>query len=112
MANEKDIFTKHYASLCSTLTDVNNLLPHFVQEKIITIKDEEEIDIIKTTPIKVKKLLSHISGPLESGDAEGFHVMLAIMKEHGSKSTKGLAVKMSREVIPPINKTEREGMKF
>ena len=72
MANEKDIFTKHYASLCSTLTDVNNLLPHFVQGNIISTDDLEEINAITTTRDKVEKLLSHISGPLKVGDAKGF----------------------------------------
>ena len=96
--NAEDIFTKHYSSLCNTLTDVNNLLPFFVPEKIINISDLQEINAIVTTPKKVEKLLSHVSGPLTAGDAKGFHTMLTIMKEHGSQSTKDLAVKMSCEM--------------
>ena len=108
-SNEEEIFTKHYASLCNTLTDVNTLLPHFVAKEIITIKDEGEIDVIETTPNKVKKLLSHISGPLESGNAKGFHTMLAIMKKHGNQSTKDLAAEMSSELTSANNKLEDEG---
>ena len=67
---EKDVFTRHYASLCKTLTDINTLLPYFVSENIISISDYEEISVLNVTNSeKVVKLLSHISGPLEAGDA-------------------------------------------
>ena len=92
--NEKEIFTRHYASLCNTLTDINSLLPHFVQKDIISTSDEDEINAIVTTAKKIKKLLSHISSPLTAGDPKGFHMMLTIMKEHGNQSTKDLAVKI------------------
>ena len=92
--NEKEVFTRHYASLCNTLTDVNNLLPHFVQKDIISTSDVEEITTIITTSKKTEKLLSHISGPLIAGDPKGFHMMLTIMKEHGNQSTKDLALKI------------------
>ena len=109
-SNKKKIFTRHYASLCNTLTDVDHLLPYFVQDNIINTKNEEEINAIATTSNKVKKLLSHISGPLTAGDAEGFHTMLTIMKEHGNQSTKDLAVRISHELTLAISRTEDEGM--
>ena len=96
--DEKDIFTKHFSSLCNTLTDINNLLPFFVEEKIINVNDIEVINAIVTIPKKVEKLLSYISGPLTAGDARGLHTMFAIMKEHGSQCTKHLAFKMSCEM--------------
>ena len=108
-ANEKDIFTRHYASLCNTLTDVDNLLPYFVQENIICNSDVESIDATTTTSHKVRKLLSHISGPLTAGDTKGFHTMLTIMKEHGNQSTKDLAVKMSSEVTSSSSSREPKG---
>ena len=92
--NEKEVFTRHYASLCNTLTDVNNLLPHFVQRNIIGTSDVEDINTLATTAKKVEKLLSHISGPLIAGDPKGFHMMLTIMKEHGNQSTKDLAMQI------------------
>ena len=110
MADVKQIFTRHYASLCSTLTDVDHLLPYFVQDSIISTNDVQEINAITTKPKKVEKLLSHISGPLTAGDTKGFHTMLTIMKEHGNWSTHDLAVKMSSEVTLAINETEDEGM--
>ena len=104
--NEGD-FTRHYASLCNTLTDVNNLLPYFVQKDIINISDVEEINAIITTTKKVEKLLSHISGPLTAGDPKEFHMMLTIMKEHGNQTTKDLAVKIMAS--SNNSKTEHEG---
>ena len=109
MANEKKIFTKHYASLCDTITDVDHLLPHFVAENIINTNDVKVIDAMNTPLSKVKELLSHISGPLKAGDAKGLHTMLTIMKKHGNQSTIDLADKMSHEVASTINKTEDEG---
>ena len=106
--NEEIIFTRHYASLCNTLTDVDHLLPYFVQENIINTSDVESIDVT-TTANKVKKLLLHISGPLEAGDTEGFYAMLTIMKEHGNRSTHDLAVKMNHELTLAIDKPEDEG---
>ena len=103
---ERDIFTKQYASLCNTLTDINNLLPYFVQDEVISISDREEINTITKTCEKVEKLLLHISGPLIAGDATGFHKMLTIMEEYGIQSTKDLAVKMSSELTSLS--TERE----
>ena len=113
MANvELEIFTRHYSSLCTTLTDVENLLPIFVQENIIKPDDLEEINAIVTTSKKVRKLLSHISGPLQAGDAKGFRTMLTIMKNHGNQSTKDLAGKMNSEMTPPNNKREQEGWPY
>ena len=101
---EEDIFIRHYSSLCNTLTDINNLLPFFVQEKIINVSDVEEINVIVATPKKVEKLLSYISGPLTVGDTKGFCMMLTIMKKHGNQSTKDLAVKMSNEITSSNSK--------
>ena len=109
-SNEKDIFTKHYASLCRILTNVNYLLPYFVQEKIISTNDVEEINATTTISKKVEKLLSHISGPLTVGDAKGFYTMLTILKQHSNQSTKDLAERMSHELTLDINKAEDEGM--
>ena len=100
---EKDIFTGHYSSLCNTLTDVDNLLCYFVQEKIINPSDVEEIDATETTFKKVEKLLGKIFGPLSAGDTKGFHTMLTIMKEHGLESTKNLAIKISHEITSSNN---------
>ena len=95
---ENEIFTKHYASLCSTLTDINELLPFFVQENVITALAQEEISTITITEEKVKKLLSHISASLTAGDATGFQKMLTVMKYHGIQDTKYLAMQINSEI--------------
>ena len=110
MANEMKIFTKHFASLCNTITDVDYLLPHFVAENIINTNDVEVFAAMNTTLNKVRELLLHISGPLQAGDAQAFYTMLTIMKKHGNQSTIDLAVKMSQEVASVTNTTEDEGM--
>ena len=88
---EDKIFSEHYSSFCSTLTDIDDLLKYFVQEDIIRSDDQDEINALTETPEKVQKLLKHISGPLEAGDSKGFYTMLDIMENHGAQDTKDLA---------------------
>ena len=93
MNYELKVFTEHYSKLCDTLTDVDNLLPQFVQIKIITTNDLEEINVMDppTKKHKVQKLMTHISGPLTAGNTEVFYTMLRIMEKHGHQATKQLA---------------------
>ena len=107
---EKDVFTRHYASLCKTLININTLLPYFVSENIISISDHEETSTLNiTNSEKVVKLLSHISSPLEAGDAKVFHKMLDIMKKHGCQSTIDLADKMISEMLTSNSERKCEG---
>ena len=91
MTSEANVFNKHYAKLCSTLTDIDELLPHFVAEKIISINVMDEINDYGSSRRKVQKLISHISGPLTAGNTKGFYIMLGIMEEHGHDATQQLA---------------------
>ena len=84
---EHKVFTENYARICSTLTDIDDLLPYFVQEKIIKPEDQVDINTSAKTKEKVNKLLKHISGPLQAGDSKGFYTMLDIMKNYGSQAT-------------------------
>ena len=95
---EYDVFTENYAKFCSTLTDIENLLQYFVQEKIIKPEDQDDIKISAKTQDKVKKLLKHIAGPLEAGDSKGFYTMLNIMENHGVQATKYLAESLQTEL--------------
>ena len=88
---EFNAFTEYYAKLCSCLTDIENLLPYFVQEKIINPEDQDDINTSAKTQEKVNKLLKHISGPLQAGNSKGFYTMLNIMKNHGTQATIDLA---------------------
>ncbi|XP_065894803.1 uncharacterized protein [Dysidea avara] len=90
----KMIFQENYANLCSTVMEIDSLLKYFVTENVINIFDEEDIRMSVNTSAKVKKLLLHISGPLQAGDTHGFYVMLEIMKSYGTKSTQQLAENM------------------
>ena len=88
---ESSVFTKHYSIFCDTLTDIDNLLKYFVQEKVIKPEDQDEINALVKKTEKVQKLLKHIAGPLEAGDNKGFYTMLDIMENHGVQATKDLA---------------------
>ena len=96
--SEDEVFTRHYSQLCNTLTDVDNLLPHFVQQRVISTNDLEEMNSIVSSTKKVQKLLMHISGPLKAGNTEGFYTMLRIMEEYGLKATNQLAGQIKRSL--------------
>jgi len=78
------------------MVDVVNLLPYFVQEKLIKVGHLEEIHVNakERTKDKVMKLLNYIDGPLQAGSIECFYTLLRIMEEHGTASTAKLASKM------------------
>ena len=57
---ELNVLTEHYSALCHTLTDVDSLLPQFVQKMVITTDNLEEINAIVTSTKKVQKLMTHI----------------------------------------------------
>ena len=80
-STEQNVFTKHYAKLCDTLTDIENLLPHFVEENVIKIEDLEEMNAVVPSmkKLKVQKLMTHISGPLRAGNTDVFYIMLRNM---------------------------------
>ena len=91
---EEKIFSEHYSTFCSTVTDIDNLLKYFVQERVIKSEEQDEINALVKTPEKVQRLLKHIAGPLEAGDSKGFYTMLDIMENHGVQATKDLAVSL------------------
>ena len=95
-STELNVFNKNCSKLCDTLTDIENLLPHFVDENVIKFGDLEEINAVvpSTKKHKVQKLMVHISGPLEAGNTEVFYIMLRIMEEHGHLATQQLAEEM------------------
>jgi len=100
---EQEVFIGHYSKLCDTITDIDSLLPHFVQENIIPVGDLEDTSSL-TRLGKVKKLLSHISGPLKANNAAGFYTLLSIMEEHGTQATRELASTMRSLVTTDLSK--------
>lgn len=92
---EKEVFRDHYSKLCNTVVDIDNLLPHFVQENIIQADDLEEIKAKSRTTYKVEKLLQFISGPLQAGNVNTFYTMLNIMGKYGTQATRELANDMT-----------------
>ena len=88
-SREESAFENHYSELYG-LTDVDNLLPHFVEENIIS---ESNLDETKSFPsgAKMNMLLLQISDRLKTGNTKSFYAMLFIMKKHGSETTRNLS---------------------
>ena len=97
-AKEKEVFGGHFLTLCDTVTDIESLLPHFVQTNVITVGDLEEINSISRVEKKVEKLLLHVNGPLSAGNTKNFYAILNVMMTHGAQATRELAVKMQDAV--------------
>ena len=95
---EYEEFIKRYSELCNTKTDVDTLLPHFVQENIINPNNQQEINMIVALDRKVQKLMTYILGPLEAGNTEVFYTMLRIMEEHGNQTTQNLAGEIRKDL--------------
>ena len=106
---EEEVFTKHYSKLCDTLTDVDNLLPYFVQQRVITTNELEEISatVPSTKKLKIQKLMTHISGPLTAGNTEVFYTMLRIMQEYGHQATQHLGDQM-RKSLPVADESGKD----
>ena len=98
---ELNVLTEHYSALCHTLTDVDSLLPQFVQKRVITTDNLEEINAVVTSTKKVQKLMTHISGPLRACNTEVFYIMLRIMEKYGHHATQQLADQIRRSL--PVN---------
>lgn len=94
---EYEILTKNYTKLISTLTDIDNLLSHCVENRIIEFREEDTL-ASKGLSDKIKSLLLHISGPLEAGDSKRFYKLLDIMKSKGKQPTKDLALIMEKSL--------------
>ena len=86
-----EVFTEYYPKLCNTMTDIENLLKYFVQRNIIKSEDQDVICSNNKSSDKVRAFLKYISGPLQGGNEEGFHIMLNIMEKHGVEATKKLS---------------------
>jgi len=87
------------------MTDVEDLLKYFITESIISTDDQSEIFQTKRPFQKVALLLTHISGPLESGNNKPFRIMLRIMVQHGNLSTAELGTLVQKCVTPTIEGT-------
>ena len=89
---ELAVFEENYALLSSVITDViDPLMKWFVDGKVFTIEEEQEITAINEAPERLRLLLSRISDTLKADNTICFYAMLKIMKEHGGKGTQTLA---------------------
>ena len=94
-----EVFIQYYSKLCDNLTDINEILPECVTERIISIEFKNEINDIPSTTKKVEKLLDGIAALLKGGYTEIFLVFLKIMKKQHSQSTRQLANELERALF-------------
>ena len=92
---EYRVFLDYYSELVTAFSS-ENLYHHFVRKSIITIADSHRIRSETDPRNKAEILLQPIGGALEYGYLPSFKEMLTIMKDHGSKSVKALANKISQ----------------
>ena len=111
---ELSVLTKNFSKLCDTLTDIDKLLPHFVDENVIKFEDLDDINTVVISNKKVQRLMTHISGPLRAGNTEGFYIMLRIMEEHGHHATQQLAdqIRSSLSVTNEHNRLNANHRKY
>ena len=80
------------------MTDINDIVKHFVAHGIISVNEVDKITYAETKAEKVQVLLGHISGPLEAGNCETFYILLRIMMAYGVSATKNLAAEMVKKL--------------
>jgi len=101
---EKEVLFNYYPSLCSTLTDIDPLLPRFVAAGVISAPHGfENIKSQNTILKRVQELLSHISGPLQDGNTAPFYSLLEIMEQHSTQATRKLAEKMRSDLRSSVH---------
>ena len=88
-SKEESVLETHYSELYA-LSDIGDLLPHFVEENIIGEGNLNEMKS-RTSYVNINRLLSLVSRRLKSGNKKDFYAMLNIMKKHGTETTRGLS---------------------
>lgn len=99
---EKDVFQKNFANFCNILKQEDDLHPHLVDKKIISLDDLGEIRS-KSPVEKGPTLLRHISGPLQAGHTHGFYGLLEVMRKWGKPDTQKFAESIECKCQPNGN---------
>jgi len=76
------------------LASSNDLIPHFVSARVITVSDHEEIGAQANPNDKAVVLLKKVSAALESGFCKSFRHMLSVMQIYGNTDVKDLSQKI------------------
>ena len=93
---EFTVFQQYYASMTSSITDIDGILKHCVTKSIIAFNEEQKIKSKATALEKVECLLGHIYGPLRAGWTDSFTILLEIMETYGQLTTQQLAQDMKK----------------
>ena len=97
-SHDSDVFIKNFSNLKNFL-NTNNLMDHFVTERIISIEDKEKSN--------VDSLLHSIGLNLKSGINRAFRTMLDIIERYGSLAGEELAKRIKKELqVGRVSKVE------
>ena len=105
-SKEHEVLIDNVDNLCSTLVDIDELMPKFVTKRMITMEMAAIIRKAGTPREKVQKLLEYITGPVEAGKVKVFYNLLDIMEEHGLEATQELAEEMRNQLNVKVNFTQ------
>ena len=73
-SKEESVFANHYSQLHDTLTDIDSLLPYFVEGDIFSESKLNEMKSLKSIA-KVTRLLVQISNRLKAGNTKAFYAI-------------------------------------
>ena len=94
-----NILGKYFDQLCS-ISDLDLLLPHFVERFIISFYQLVEMieNSYSSSDDRMRMLIENVSLPLQSGVTEPFDCFIDILEHHGMDETKMMATSMKREI--------------
>lgn len=86
-----EVLLDYFATMCDSITDVNDFAQYLVTLRIISPQDEKELRETKPESLQVKKLLDRIIGPVEAERPKVFYDLLNVMELYGLQATQLLA---------------------
>ena len=103
---EHEALIDNFDSICSTLVDIDELMPKFITKRMITMEMAASIHKAGMPKEKVQKLLEYITGPVEAGKFKVFYNLLDTMEEHGLEATQQLAEEMRNQLNTKVSFTQ------
>ena len=94
---EYKLFTDYYSKLVYILS-AGDLSHYFVSDKIISLKDHEQIIRSIVPQDAAKLLLDRVSLQLQNGNSTVFSKMLLIMDCHGVSTAKAISLEIRKKL--------------
>ena len=78
---------------------MSSLSPHFVSARILSVKEEKELDAIVNTNKKAAYVLGKVAEHLKKGSTQIFYFLLSVTEIYGDNSSIQLVADIKREII-------------